>query len=262
MPAGAQSGRPDRIRAEAGRCDGDRQDGDHALRLSRPAPYAEPRNHEHTPGGSSSGSAAAVAAGLVPLALGTQTGGSVIRPASFCGVAGVKPSYRVLPTVGMKTFSWALDTAGSVRRERRGRRLCARRDDRAGRRSRRRPRTPSPSIGVVIQDFAGAPEPAGIEALEQAARAAERAGATIRPIALPAERSRTPGRSMGRSRISRYGRPSPGSSTITARPCLRSCERRSKPRKPSPSVPMTMHAARRTGPAAPLRKPSPAAMRS
>ena len=62
-----------------------------------PTPTLNPRNHGHTPGGSSSGSAAAVAAGMIPLALGTQTGGSVIRPASFCGVAAIKPSYRLLP---------------------------------------------------------------------------------------------------------------------------------------------------------------------
>ncbi len=49
---------------------------------------------------------------MLPLALGTQTGGSVIRPASFCGVVGVKPSFRLLPTVGVKCFSWALDTVG------------------------------------------------------------------------------------------------------------------------------------------------------
>src|SRR5207302_2095994 len=71
-----------------------------------------PRNLAHTPGGSSSGSAAAVAAGMVPIALGSQTGGSVVRPAAFCGVAGYKPSFRLLPTVGMKCFSWSLDTAG------------------------------------------------------------------------------------------------------------------------------------------------------
>jgi Asp-tRNA(Asn)/Glu-tRNA(Gln) amidotransferase A subunit family amidase len=77
-----------------------------------PGKTRNPRNLAHTPGGSSSGSAAGVAAGFFPIATGTQTGGSVIRPASFCGVAGFKPSYRLLPTVGMKCVSWHLDTAG------------------------------------------------------------------------------------------------------------------------------------------------------
>lgn len=77
-----------------------------------PGKTRNPYNLDHTPGGSSSGSAAAVATGMAPLALGTQTGGSVIRPAAFCGVAGFKPSSGLLPTVGMKTFSWSLDTAG------------------------------------------------------------------------------------------------------------------------------------------------------
>src|SRR5215470_13551215 len=78
----------------------------------QPAGTRNPHNPAHTPGGSSSGSAAAVAAGMVPIALGSQTGGSVIRPAAFCGVAGFKPSYRLLPAVGMKCFSWSLDTVG------------------------------------------------------------------------------------------------------------------------------------------------------
>ena len=77
-----------------------------------PGKTRNPRNLAHTPGGSSSGSAAGVAAGFFPIATGTQTGGSVIRPASFCGVAGFKPSYRLLPTIGMKCVSWHLDTAG------------------------------------------------------------------------------------------------------------------------------------------------------
>jgi Asp-tRNA(Asn)/Glu-tRNA(Gln) amidotransferase A subunit family amidase len=77
-----------------------------------PAGTRNPHNLAHTPGGSSSGSAAAVAAGMVPLAFGTQTAGSVIRPAAFCGVAGYKPSYRLIPLVGVKDVAWHLDTAG------------------------------------------------------------------------------------------------------------------------------------------------------
>jgi Asp-tRNA(Asn)/Glu-tRNA(Gln) amidotransferase A subunit family amidase len=77
-----------------------------------PAGTRNPHNLAHTPGGSSSGSAAAVAASMVPLAFGTQTAGSVIRPAAFCGVAGFKPSYRLIPLVGVKDVAWHLDTAG------------------------------------------------------------------------------------------------------------------------------------------------------
>jgi Asp-tRNA(Asn)/Glu-tRNA(Gln) amidotransferase A subunit family amidase len=77
-----------------------------------PPATRNPRNLAHTPGGSSAGSAAAVAAGMVPLALGTQTAGSVIRPAAFCGVAAFKPSYRLIPMVGVKDVAWHLDSAG------------------------------------------------------------------------------------------------------------------------------------------------------
>jgi Asp-tRNA(Asn)/Glu-tRNA(Gln) amidotransferase A subunit family amidase len=77
-----------------------------------PGKTRNPHNLAHTPGGSSSGSAAGVAAGFFPIATGTQTGGSVIRPAAYCGVAGFKPSYRLLPMVGIKCVSWHLDTAG------------------------------------------------------------------------------------------------------------------------------------------------------
>ena len=86
-----------------------------AFASSDPTATVNPHNHGHTPGGSSSGSAAAVAAGMIPLALGTQTGGSVIRPASFCGVAAIKPSYRMLPTVGVKCYSWTLEPSGCLR---------------------------------------------------------------------------------------------------------------------------------------------------
>lgn len=71
-----------------------------------------PWNGAHTPGGSSSGSAAAVAAGMVPLAIGTQTGGSTIRPASFCGVYALKPTHGLINREGAKAYSPTLDTIG------------------------------------------------------------------------------------------------------------------------------------------------------
>jgi Asp-tRNA(Asn)/Glu-tRNA(Gln) amidotransferase A subunit family amidase len=83
-----------------------------AFAYRTPAPTRNPRDLEHTPGGSSSGSAAAVAAGMVPFALGTQTRGSVLRPASFCGVTGFKPSYGLLPLGGVLPLAKSLDTLG------------------------------------------------------------------------------------------------------------------------------------------------------
>lgn len=77
-----------------------------------PGPTRNPHDLNHTPGGSSSGSAAAVAAGMTPLALGTQTIGSVIRPASFCGVVGVKPSYGRIPYEGVLPLAESADHAG------------------------------------------------------------------------------------------------------------------------------------------------------
>ncbi|ASC68221.1 Glutamyl-tRNA(Gln) amidotransferase subunit A [Achromobacter denitrificans] len=77
-----------------------------------PGPTRNPHAPSHTPGGSSSGSAAAVAAGMVPVALGTQTGGSMIRPAAFCGVVGFKPSFGRVFRDGMKLTCESLDTIG------------------------------------------------------------------------------------------------------------------------------------------------------
>ncbi len=77
-----------------------------------PGPTTNPHNPRHTPGGSSSGSAAAVADRMLPLAFGTQTGGSVIRPAAYCGVVGYKPSYGLLPRAGVKAISDSFDTVG------------------------------------------------------------------------------------------------------------------------------------------------------
>ena len=83
-----------------------------AFAYRTPGPTRNPRNLEHTPGGSSSGSAAAVAAGMVPFALGTQTRGSILRPASYCGVTGFKPSYGLVSIDGVLPYAKSLDTIG------------------------------------------------------------------------------------------------------------------------------------------------------
>jgi amidase len=77
-----------------------------------PGKTRNPHHRDHTPGGSSSGSAAAVGAGMVPLAFGTQTAGSIIRPASYCGVVGYKPSFGAIDRSGVKTLADGLDTVG------------------------------------------------------------------------------------------------------------------------------------------------------
>ncbi len=81
-----------------------------------PGPTANPHNPGYSPGGSSSGSAAAVADCMVPLAIGTQTGGSVIRPAAYCGVVGFKPSFGLFPPAGMHMNTDSLDTVGAMAR--------------------------------------------------------------------------------------------------------------------------------------------------
>lgn len=80
--------------------------------FAQPGPTVNPHHPGHTPGGSSSGSAAAVAARLVHVALGTQTGGSVTRPGSYCGVFSLKPSFGIVPREGVKPLSESLDTIG------------------------------------------------------------------------------------------------------------------------------------------------------
>jgi len=82
----------------------------------QPAKTRNPWNAAHTPGGSSSGSAAAVALGQVPVAIGTQTNGSVIRPAAYCGIVGFKPSKDALPFSGVNLFSPTVDTLGLLAR--------------------------------------------------------------------------------------------------------------------------------------------------
>src|SRR5262245_63675526 len=77
-----------------------------------PGKTRNPHNPEHTPGGSSSGSAAAVGAGMVPLALGSQTAGSTIRPGSFCGAFAFKPTHGLIPRTGVLQLSRTLDHVG------------------------------------------------------------------------------------------------------------------------------------------------------
>lgn len=156
-----------------------------ALAHLDPAATRNPHDPARTPGGSSSGSAAAVAAGLVPLAVGTQTGGSVIRPAAFCGVAAVKPSFRLLPTVGVKAQAWTLDTLGL---------FAATVADVAyaleavSGRPMRTPEDPGAlRLGLVLPDPDDPPEPEMAEALERAAAALARAGIHVAAVPLPAE---------------------------------------------------------------------------
>ena len=84
--------------------------------VMKPNKTRNPHNPGHTPGGSSSGSAAAVADCMVPLAFGTQTAGSIVRPASFCGVVGYKPTFGLISRVGVKALSDTLDTVGTLAR--------------------------------------------------------------------------------------------------------------------------------------------------
>jgi Asp-tRNA(Asn)/Glu-tRNA(Gln) amidotransferase A subunit family amidase len=147
-----------------------------------PAPTKNPHAPLHTPGGSSSGSAAAVAAGMTPIALGTQTGGSIIRPASYCGVAAIKPSFRLLPLTGVKQTSWSLDTLGL---------FAARAADCAfalealsGRPMLDKLIDPgAPRIGIFRQAYAGTPDDDAEAALDEARHALESAGSTLVDLA-------------------------------------------------------------------------------
>ncbi len=83
-----------------------------AFAYRSPGPTRNPRNLDHTPGGSSSGSAAAVAAGMVPFTIGEQTRGSMLRPASYCGITGFKPTHDLLPMEGVLPLARSQDTLG------------------------------------------------------------------------------------------------------------------------------------------------------
>lgn len=151
-----------------------------------PGPTANPRKLTHTPGGSSSGSAAAVADGMVPLAFGTQTAGSLIRPASFCGVFAIKPTFGTVSMEGIKLFSQSLDTLGWFARSADDLELmrCAMGgtvfEPLQG-------RAPSAlRLGVCRTHEWPAVDAGGAAAFEQALKLAASAGVGLRDIALPA----------------------------------------------------------------------------
>lgn len=152
----------------------------------KPGPTVNPRSlhlgEVHTPGGSSSGSAAAVAAGMVPVAFGTQTAASIVRPASFCGIVGYKPTFGTLPTAGIKPLSPGLDTLGV---------LARRVDDAAyfvevlARRELVLQNGGPLRVGVCSTLYRESATPASRETLADAAHLLEATGAMVADAALP-----------------------------------------------------------------------------
>ncbi len=151
--------------------------------LNHPSQTRNPHNSAHTPGGSSSGSAAAVADAMVPLALGTQTGGSVIRPAAYCGAFAVKPSFGSINRQGVKQVSESLDTVGVFARSAED--LALSLEVLSGRKP-ALPAAGSPRIGLCRTPRWESADAATQANLEDAARSLARAGARVADFALPA----------------------------------------------------------------------------
>ena len=143
-----------------------------------------PHNLDHTPGGSSSGSAAGVADCMVPLAFGTQTGGSVIRPASFCGVVGYKPTFGQFSYVGIKLLANSLDTLGGLARTVED--LVLLRHAMLGAPSVVAPLAGTPKLGLCLTPWWERAEASTRAALESAAGVFADAGAQVREVTLPA----------------------------------------------------------------------------
>ncbi|OZI77092.1 amidase [Bordetella genomosp. 12] len=152
----------------------------------QPGPTRNPRNTAYTPGGSSSGSAAAVADEMVPLALGTQTAGSLIRPAAYCGIVGFKPTFGRVPRAGMKTLSENLDTIGSLARSVEDVALLAS-VLMGDARLRDLPDAERPRVGMLRTFQWRHALPETRNAYEEAARQLSRAGAQVEEVALPAQ---------------------------------------------------------------------------
>lgn len=146
-----------------------------------PAPTRNPWNRAHTPGGSSSGSAAAVAAGMVPLALGTQTVGSVLRPAAYCGVVGFKGTYASIPTDGVVPLAWSFDHVGVFARRVADVVLAL---DVLAPPARPRPAARPPRLALAPELLERA-SPQVADLIRETAAQFARAGATIEEIALP-----------------------------------------------------------------------------
>jgi amidase len=151
---------------------------------SAPPETTNPHNAAHTPGGSSSGSAAGVADHMVPAALGTQTGGSILRPSSFCGIFGYKPPYTTINKIGVWPAADSIDTIGWLARSI---------DDIEMLTAVLRMQTPQPArkfngaprIGVWRTDLWDTAQPESKAAIEEAAKKLGNAGAAVRDIELP-----------------------------------------------------------------------------
>jgi Asp-tRNA(Asn)/Glu-tRNA(Gln) amidotransferase A subunit family amidase len=152
-----------------------------------PGKTANPRNPAHTPGGSSSGSAAAVADGMVPLAFGTQTAGSVIRPGAYCGCVAYKPSFGLINRAGVKPLADSLDTVGVFARSVEDAAFFA--GVLTERRTLRQLAVPqeAPRFGLYRTPDSDQVEPATAAALDAARAALEGAGAVIAELAIAPE---------------------------------------------------------------------------
>jgi len=150
---------------------------------NHPSQTRNPHNAAHTPGGSSSGSAAAVADCMVPAALGTQTGGSVIRPAAYCGAFAIKPTFGAINRAGTKMLSEALDTIGIMARGADDLGLCT--QVLTGR-ALAPESSRAPNIGLCRTPRWSLASAEMQKHLEQAAKTLEKAGAKVRDFELPA----------------------------------------------------------------------------